>query len=89
MKFDKITAVAKGFLTRRLLQTEKLKHLKQTVKVRSAFLHSVASTPVLVFLFSYFFLSYHEIMYFLHSEEFRHVCPMNTFEWCIAYCYKV
>lgn len=36
MKFDKITAVAKGFLTRRLLQTEKLKHLKQTVKVRSA-----------------------------------------------------
>lgn len=38
MKFDKITAVAKGFLTRRLLQTEKLKHLKQTVKVRSAFL---------------------------------------------------
>lgn len=37
MKFDKITAVAKGFLTRRLLQTEKLKHLKQTVKVRSAF----------------------------------------------------
>lgn len=38
MKFNKITAVAKGFLTRRLLQTEKLKHLKQTVKVRSAFL---------------------------------------------------
>lgn len=38
MKFDKITAVAKEFLTRRLLQTEKLKHLKQTVKVRSAFL---------------------------------------------------
>ncbi|NXX92811.1 CP110 protein, partial [Centropus bengalensis] len=38
VKFDKITAVAKGFLTRRLLQTEKLKHLKQTVKVRSAFL---------------------------------------------------
>ncbi|NWV71772.1 CP110 protein, partial [Malurus elegans] len=32
MKFDKVTAVAKGFLTRRLLQTEKLKHLKQTVK---------------------------------------------------------
>ncbi|NXD05566.1 CP110 protein, partial [Certhia familiaris] len=32
MKFDKITAVAKGFLTRRLLQTEKLKHLKQTIK---------------------------------------------------------
>jgi len=54
MKFDKITAVAKGFLTRRLLQTEKLKHLKQTVKVRSAFLHYAASTPVLVFLFSSF-----------------------------------
>ncbi|OXB81797.1 UNVERIFIED_CONTAM: hypothetical protein H355_014994 [Colinus virginianus] len=36
MKFDKITAVAKGFLTRRLLQTEKLKHLKQTVKLRAA-----------------------------------------------------
>lgn len=46
MKFDKITAVAKGFLTRRLLQTEKLKHLKQTVKVRSAFLYCAASPPV-------------------------------------------
>ncbi|XP_056662549.1 centriolar coiled-coil protein of 110 kDa isoform X6 [Monodelphis domestica] len=34
-KFDKITAVAKGFLTRRLLQTEKVKHLRQTVKVRA------------------------------------------------------
>ncbi|XP_038006725.1 centriolar coiled-coil protein of 110 kDa isoform X2 [Motacilla alba alba] len=38
MKFDKITAVAKGFLTRRLLQTEKLKHLKQTVKDTLEFL---------------------------------------------------
>lgn len=46
MKFDKITAVAKGFLTRRLLQTEKLKHIKQTVKVRSAFLCCAASPPV-------------------------------------------
>lgn len=33
-KLDKISALAKGFLTRRLLQTEKLKHLRQTVKVR-------------------------------------------------------
>ncbi|XP_062444456.1 centriolar coiled-coil protein of 110 kDa isoform X2 [Rhea pennata] len=32
IKFSKITAVAKGFLTRRLMQTEKLKYLKQTVK---------------------------------------------------------
>nr|XP_048722663.1 centriolar coiled-coil protein of 110 kDa isoform X2 [Caretta caretta] len=32
MKFSKITALAKGFLTRRLMQTEKLKYLRQTVK---------------------------------------------------------
>nr|XP_033818938.1 centriolar coiled-coil protein of 110 kDa isoform X2 [Geotrypetes seraphini] len=32
IKFCKVTAVAKGFLTRRLLQTDKLKHLRQTVK---------------------------------------------------------
>ncbi|XP_078097057.1 centriolar coiled-coil protein of 110 kDa [Mustelus asterias] len=31
-KFNKVTAVAKGFLTRRLMQTEKLKQLQQTVK---------------------------------------------------------
>ncbi|XP_073071596.1 centriolar coiled-coil protein of 110 kDa isoform X5 [Manis javanica] len=31
-KFNKITAVAKGFLTRRLMQTDKLKQLRQTVK---------------------------------------------------------
>ncbi|XP_044289115.1 centriolar coiled-coil protein of 110 kDa isoform X1 [Varanus komodoensis] len=31
-KLNKISALAKGFLTRRLLQTEKLKHLRQTVK---------------------------------------------------------
>ncbi|KAG8145604.1 hypothetical protein E2320_012109 [Naja naja] len=30
-RFNKISALAKGFLTRRLLQTEKLKHLRQTV----------------------------------------------------------
>ena len=33
-KFNKVTAVAKGFLTRRLMQTDKLKQLRQTVKVR-------------------------------------------------------
>uniref|UniRef100_A0A8C5IVX4 Centriolar coiled-coil protein 110 n=1 Tax=Junco hyemalis TaxID=40217 RepID=A0A8C5IVX4_JUNHY len=43
MKFDKITAVAKGFLTRRLLQTEKLKHLKQTVKDTLEFLKNFQS----------------------------------------------
>ncbi|XP_074453996.1 centriolar coiled-coil protein of 110 kDa isoform X4 [Larus michahellis] len=43
MKFDKITAVAKGFLTRRLLQTEKLKHLKQTVKDTVEFIKNFQS----------------------------------------------
>uniref|UniRef100_A0A8C3L6U1 Centriolar coiled-coil protein 110 n=1 Tax=Chrysolophus pictus TaxID=9089 RepID=A0A8C3L6U1_CHRPC len=43
MKFDKITAVAKGFLTRRLLQTEKLKHLKQTVKDTMEFIRNFQS----------------------------------------------
>ncbi|NXC46689.1 CP110 protein, partial [Penelope pileata] len=43
MKFDKITAVAKGFLTRRLLQTEKLKHLKQTVKDTLEFIRNFQS----------------------------------------------
>uniref|UniRef100_H0ZGF9 Centriolar coiled-coil protein 110 n=1 Tax=Taeniopygia guttata TaxID=59729 RepID=H0ZGF9_TAEGU len=42
-KFDKITAVAKGFLTRRLLQTEKLKHLKQTVKDTLEFIKNFQS----------------------------------------------
>ncbi|XP_061847985.1 centriolar coiled-coil protein of 110 kDa isoform X2 [Colius striatus] len=47
MKFDKITAVAKGFLTRRLLQTEKLKHLKQTVKDTMEFIKNFQSeTPL-------------------------------------------
>uniref|UniRef100_U3IZN2 Centriolar coiled-coil protein 110 n=1 Tax=Anas platyrhynchos platyrhynchos TaxID=8840 RepID=U3IZN2_ANAPP len=43
MKFSKITAVAKGFLTRRLLQTEKLKHLKQTVKDTMEFIRNFQS----------------------------------------------
>ncbi|NWX53738.1 CP110 protein, partial [Promerops cafer] len=43
MKFDKITAVAKGFLTRRLLQTEKLKYLKQTVKDTLEFIKNFQS----------------------------------------------
>ncbi|XP_068279709.1 centriolar coiled-coil protein of 110 kDa isoform X1 [Nyctibius grandis] len=43
MKFDKITAVVKGFLTRRLLQTEKLKHLKQTVKDTKEFIKNFQS----------------------------------------------
>ncbi|XP_021395478.2 centriolar coiled-coil protein of 110 kDa isoform X3 [Lonchura striata] len=42
-KFDKITALAKGFLTRRLLQTEKLKHLKQTVKDTLEFIKNFQS----------------------------------------------
>ncbi|NWX50161.1 CP110 protein, partial [Steatornis caripensis] len=47
MKFDRITAVAKGFLTRRLLQTEKLKHLKQTVKDTMEFIKNFQSeTPL-------------------------------------------
>ncbi|KAM6113903.1 centriolar coiled-coil protein of 110 kDa isoform 2-T2 [Pterocles gutturalis] len=43
VKFDKITAVAKGFLTRRLLQTEKLKHLKQTVTDTMEFIRNFQS----------------------------------------------
>ncbi|XP_036597581.1 centriolar coiled-coil protein of 110 kDa isoform X2 [Trichosurus vulpecula] len=42
-KFEKITAVAKGFLTRRLLQTEKVKHLRQTVKDTMEFIRSFQS----------------------------------------------
>lgn len=81
MKFDKITAVAKGFLTRRLLQTEKLKHLKQTVKVRLAFLYYAACPPVC--FCSYLQLT-GEIMHFLLSEEFGNVCHVNMFECCVA-----
>ncbi|XP_006876015.1 PREDICTED: centriolar coiled-coil protein of 110 kDa isoform X2 [Chrysochloris asiatica] len=42
-KFNKISAVAKGFLTRRLLQTEKLKQLRQTVKDTMEFMKSFQS----------------------------------------------
>ncbi|KAI5762010.1 CCP110-like protein [Gulo gulo luscus] len=42
-KFNKITAVAKGFLTRRLMQTEKLKQLRQTVKDTMEFIRSFQS----------------------------------------------
>ncbi|KAF6272300.1 centriolar coiled-coil protein 110 [Rhinolophus ferrumequinum] len=42
-KFNKITAVAKGFLTRRLMQTDKLKQLRQTVKDTMEFLRSFQS----------------------------------------------
>lgn len=92
MKFSKITAVAKGFLTRRLLQTEKLKHLKQTVKVRSTFL-----IMWLLLLLSMFFLSFFlscrqltvEVMHFLLSEELSNICHLNTFRCCIAYWHKV
>lgn len=42
-KFNKITAVAKGFLTRRLMQTDKLKQLQQTVKDTMEFLRSFQS----------------------------------------------
>ncbi|XP_075686311.1 centriolar coiled-coil protein of 110 kDa [Rhinoderma darwinii] len=39
-KFYKVTALAKGFLTRRLMQTEKLKNLKQTVKDTAEFIRT-------------------------------------------------
>ncbi|XP_023560458.1 centriolar coiled-coil protein of 110 kDa isoform X2 [Octodon degus] len=42
-KFNKITAMAKGFLTRRLMQTDKLKHLRQTVKDTMEFIRSFQS----------------------------------------------
>uniref|UniRef100_A0A8C8RNI6 Centriolar coiled-coil protein 110 n=1 Tax=Pelusios castaneus TaxID=367368 RepID=A0A8C8RNI6_9SAUR len=43
MKFNKITALAKGFLTRRLMQTEKLKYLRQTVKDTLEFIKNFQS----------------------------------------------
>ncbi|XP_028912241.1 centriolar coiled-coil protein of 110 kDa isoform X1 [Ornithorhynchus anatinus] len=43
VKFNKITALAKGFLTRRLMQTEKLKYLQQTVKDTLEFIRSFQS----------------------------------------------
>ncbi|XP_027947488.1 centriolar coiled-coil protein of 110 kDa isoform X3 [Eumetopias jubatus] len=42
-KFNKITAVAKGFLTRRLMQTDKLQQLRQTVKDTMEFIRSFQS----------------------------------------------
>ncbi|XP_032098718.1 centriolar coiled-coil protein of 110 kDa isoform X2 [Sapajus apella] len=42
-KVSKITAVAKGFLTRRLMQTDKLKQLRQTVKDTMEFIRSFQS----------------------------------------------
>ncbi|XP_060222943.1 centriolar coiled-coil protein of 110 kDa isoform X2 [Meriones unguiculatus] len=42
-KFNKITAVAKGFLTRKLMQTDKLKQLRQTVKDTMEFIQSFQS----------------------------------------------
>ena len=42
-KFNKVTAVAKGFLTRRLMQTDKLKQLRQTVKDTMEFIRSFQS----------------------------------------------
>ncbi|XP_048348907.1 centriolar coiled-coil protein of 110 kDa isoform X1 [Sphaerodactylus townsendi] len=39
-KLNKISALAKGFLTRRLLQTEKLKHLRQTVQDTREFIRN-------------------------------------------------
>ncbi|KAM8779200.1 centriolar coiled-coil protein of 110 kDa isoform 2-T3 [Rhynchonycteris naso] len=43
VKFNRITAVAKGFLTRRLMQTDKLKQLRQTVKDTMEFIRSFQS----------------------------------------------
>ncbi|KAM4026166.1 centriolar coiled-coil protein of 110 kDa [Anomaloglossus baeobatrachus] len=37
-KFNKVTALAKGFLTRRIMQTEKIKNIKQTVKDTAEFI---------------------------------------------------
>ncbi|MBZ3886053.1 Centriolar coiled-coil protein of 110 kDa [Sciurus carolinensis] len=42
-KFNRITALAKGFLTRRLMQTDKLKQLRQTVKDTMEFIRSFQS----------------------------------------------
>lgn len=42
-KFNKVTAVAKGFLTRRLMQTDKLKQLRQTIKDTMEFIRSFQS----------------------------------------------
>ena len=36
VKLDKLTATAKGFLTRRLLQSDKVQELVKTIKVREA-----------------------------------------------------
>ncbi|XP_068100845.1 centriolar coiled-coil protein of 110 kDa [Hyperolius riggenbachi] len=42
-KLCKVTAFAKGFLTRKLMQTEKLKYLKQTVKDTAEFIKTFHS----------------------------------------------
>ncbi|XP_045427206.1 centriolar coiled-coil protein of 110 kDa isoform X2 [Pipistrellus kuhlii] len=42
-KFNRITAVAKGFLTRRLMETDKLKQLRQTVTDTMEFIRSFQS----------------------------------------------
>ncbi|KAM6424461.1 centriolar coiled-coil protein of 110 kDa isoform 1-T3 [Liasis olivaceus] len=46
-KLNKISALAKGFLTRRLLQTEKLKHLRQTVHDTMEFIKNFQSEALL------------------------------------------
>ncbi|XP_070617248.1 centriolar coiled-coil protein of 110 kDa isoform X2 [Erythrolamprus reginae] len=46
-RFNKISALAKGFLTRRLLQTEKLRHLRQTVHDTMEFIKSFQSEALL------------------------------------------
>uniref|UniRef100_UPI00398ECF6E centriolar coiled-coil protein of 110 kDa-like isoform X2 n=1 Tax=Pristiophorus japonicus TaxID=55135 RepID=UPI00398ECF6E len=46
-KFNKVTALAKGFLTRRLMKTDKLKQLQQTVKDTLEFINSFQTeTPL-------------------------------------------
>ncbi|XP_043945690.1 centriolar coiled-coil protein of 110 kDa isoform X2 [Protopterus annectens] len=45
MKFEKVTALAKGFLTRRLMETEKVKALQQTVKDTIEFIKTFQSEP--------------------------------------------
>jgi len=56
----RLTAIVKGFLTRRLLTTEKVKHLRQTVLVRTTLNsvrihdkqspHGIDNLPTFVFL---------------------------------------
>ncbi|KAA0724835.1 Centriolar coiled-coil protein of 110 kDa [Triplophysa tibetana] len=47
--FCRLNAVARGFLTRRLLQTDKIKHLRKTVQVLYTHTHTNRNTHTLVY----------------------------------------